>query len=151
MLYSPASLRLLGYNVRGEHWKDFVTWTMQTWYKFTPDHSVANFAWYSQEAHRNSQGTTHGGALMTYMDYCMAAAVWDLTGKAAYTIELNNQFIRPARTKRWLFTEVWPTIKNNEIELEAIMRANDPTGMIVMKSFGRFSLPKELKVLDDNE
>ena len=151
MLYSPASLRLLGYNVRGEHWKDFVTWTMQTWYKFTPDHSVANFAWYSQEAHRNSQGTTHGGALMTYMDYCMAAAVWDLTGKAAYTIELNNQFIRPARTKRWLFTEVWPTMKNNEIELEAIMRANDPTGMIVMKSFGRFTLPKELKVLDDNE
>lgn len=151
MKYSPASLRLLGYNVRGEHWRDFVTWTMQTWYKFSPDHSVAQFAWYSQEAHRNTQGTTHGGALMTYMDYCMAAAVWDLTGKAAYTIELNNQFIRPARTKRWLFTEVWPKMKDNEIELEAIMRANDPTGMIVMKSFGRFSLPKELKVIDDDE
>jgi hypothetical protein len=151
MLYSPASLRLLGYNVRGEHWKDYVTWTMQPWYKFAPDHSIAQFAWYSQEAHRNSQGTTHGGALMTYIDYCMAATVWDLTGKAAYTIELNNMFIRPARTKRWLFTEVWPKMKDNEIELEAIMRANDPTGMIVMKSFGRFTLPKELKVLDDDE
>ena len=89
---------------------------------------------------------------MTYMDYCMAAHVWDLSGgKTAYTIELNNQFIRPARITRWLFAEVKATNITDIIELEGVVRANDPTGMLVLKSFGRFTLPKELKIIDDED
>ena len=152
MKYSPASLQLLGYTKRSPVWDDFVTKTMATWYKFSPDHTVSQFAWVNNSNHRNSQGTTHGGALMTYIDYCMAAAVWDLSGgKAAFTIELNNQFIRPARITRWLFAEVRPTSITDVIELEGVVRANDPTGMIVMKSYGKFTLPKELKMLDNDE
>ena len=152
MKYSPAALELLGYTRRSEKWDDFVSKTMATWFKFTPDHSESNFAWVNNEHHRNSQGVTHGGALMTYMDYCMSAAVWDLSGgKAAYTIELNNQFIRPARIVRWIFAEVRPTIISDVIELEGILRVNDPTGMIVLKSYGKFTLPKELKMLDNDE
>ena len=152
MKYTPGSLRLLGYTRRSGHWQDFITKTMATWYKFSPDHSVSQFAWVNNANHRNSQGTTHGGALMTYMDYCMSAAVWDLSGgKAAFTIELNNQFIRPARITRWLFAEVRPTSITDVVELEGVVRVNDPTGMIVLKSFGRFTLPKTLKVIDDAE
>jgi uncharacterized protein (TIGR00369 family) len=152
MKYTPGSLRLLGYTRRSGHWQDFITKTMTTWYKFSPDHSVSQFAWVNNQHHRNSQGTTHGGALMTYMDYCMSAAVWDLSGgKAAFTIELNNQFIRPARITRWLFAEVKPTSITDVVELEGVVRVNDPTGMIVLKSFGRFTLPKTLKVIDDAE
>lgn len=152
MKYTPGSLRLLGYTRRSGHWQDFITKTMATWYKFSPDHSVSQFAWVNNANHRNSQGTTHGGALMTYMDYCMSAAVWDLSGgKAAFTIELNNQFIRPARITRWLFAEVRPTSITDVVELEGVVRVNDPTGMIVLKSFGRFTLPKTLKVIDDVE
>jgi len=151
MQYSPASLKLLGYTRRPEHWNDFITKTMATWYKFSPDHSVSEFAWVNNPHHRNTQGTTHGGALMTFMDYCMAAHVWDLSGgKVAYTIELNNQFIRPARITRWLFAEVRPISVGETIELEGIVKVNNPTGMIVLKSFGRFTLPKELKIIDDD-
>ena len=152
MKYSPAALQLLGYSKRSTVWNDFVTKTMATWYKFSPDHSVSYFAWINNAHHRNSQGTTHGGALMTYMDYCMSAAVWDLSGgKAAYTIELNNQFIRPARIVRWIFAEVRPIIISDVIELEGLLRVNDPTGMIVLKSYGKFTLPKELKMLDNDK
>lgn len=152
MKYTPGTLRLLGYTKRGTNWNDFITKTMATWYKFSPDHSVSCFAWINNANHRNSQGTTHGGALMTYMDYCMSAAVWDLSGgKAAYTIELNNQFVRPARIVRWLFAEVRPISITDVVELEGVVRVNDPTGMIVLKSLGKFTLPKELKILDDSE
>jgi acyl-coenzyme A thioesterase PaaI-like protein len=152
MKYTPASLRILGYTRRSAHWQDFVSKTMATWYKFSPDHSVSHFAWVNNPHHRNAHGTTHGGALMTYMDYCMAAHVWDLSGgKDAYTMELNNRFVRPARITRWLFGEVRHVIVDNVIELAGQVRANDPTGMLIMESFGRFTLPKELKVIDDNE
>lgn len=152
MKYSPAALGLLGYTRRSDKWNDFVAKTMATWYKFTPDHSESNFAWVNNEHHRNSQGVTHGGALMTYMDYCMSAAIWDLTGGgSAYTMQLDNQFIHPARIKRWLFCRVVPRTVGNVIELDGEIRANDPTGMPVLRSYGKFTLPKKPKVLGDNE
>ena len=152
MKYTPASLRLLGYTRRSTDWQDFVTKTMATWYRFSPDHSVSSFAWVNNPHHRNAQGTTHGGALMTYMDYCMSAHVWDLSGgRAAYTMELNNRFIRPARITRWLFAEVKHIIVGEVIELAGQVRANDPTGMLVLESFGRFTLPKQLKIIDDED
>jgi uncharacterized protein (TIGR00369 family) len=152
MLYSPAALLLLGYTRRSDDWDDFVSRTMATWYKFSPDHSVSHFAWVNNQHHRNSMGVTHGGALMTYMDYCMAASVWDLTnGRSAYTIELNNKFIRPARIKRWLFGKVTPITVGDTIELAGEIRANDPTGMVVLESYGKFTLPRPLKILDDSE
>jgi len=98
MKYSPAALEILGYTRRSDKWNDFVSKTMATWYKFTPDHSESNFVWVNNDHHRNAQGVTHGGALMTFMDYCMGATLWDLTGGGfGYTMELNNQFIHPAR------------------------------------------------------
>jgi len=152
MKYSPESLRLLGYTRRSDHWNDFITKTMATWYKFSPDHQTSQFAWINNSHHKNVQGTTHGGALMTFMDYCMSAHVWDITrGKVAYTIELNNQFIRPARITRWLFAEVSTITVGDTIELNGIMRVNDPTGMLVLKSYGKFTLPKELKIIDDDD
>jgi uncharacterized protein (TIGR00369 family) len=151
MKYSPKALQLLGYTKRSKDWNDYVTNTMVTWFKFSDDHSESKFVWINSEAHRNSMGITHGGALMTYMDYAMGAAIWDLTGgKSAYTIELNNNFIKPARIQRWLFASVRPVIVSNTIELEGDIRANDPTGMIVLKSYGKFILPKEPKRLNNN-
>lgn len=150
MKYSPAALELLGYTRRSDDWDDFVSRTMATWYKFSPDHSESNFAWVNNLHHRNAQGVTHGGALMTFMDYCMGATIWDLTsGGFGYTVELNNQFLHPARIKRWLFAKVTPIHVGETIELEGTIRANDPDGMPIIRSFGRFTLPKKPKVLDD--
>ena len=152
MKYSPAALDILGYTRRSEKWDDFVSKTMATWYRFSPDHSESNFAWVNNEHHRNSQGVTHGGALMTYMDYCMSAAIWDLTeGGAAYTMQLDNKFVHPARIKRWLFCRVVPRSVGDTIELDGEIRVNDPTGMLVLKSYGKFTLPKKPKVLADGE
>ncbi len=152
MKYSPAALEILGYTRRSDKWNDFVSKTMATWYKFTPDHSESNFVWVNNDHHRNAQGVTHGGALMTFMDYCMGATLWDLTGGGfGYTMELNNQFIHPARIKRWIFCRVVPINVGNVIELSGEMRVNDPTGMPIMRSYGKFTLPKKPKVLDDNE
>ena len=152
MKYSPAALEILGYTRRSDKWNDFVSKTMATWYKFTPDHSESNFVWVNNDHHRNAQGVTHGGALMTFMDYCMRATLWDLTGGGfGYTMELNNQFIHPARIKRWIFCRVVPINVGNVIELSGEMRVNDPTGMPIMRSYGKFTLPKKPKVLDDNE
>jgi hypothetical protein len=82
----------------------------------------------------------------------MGAHIWDLSdGKSAYTIELNNRFIRPARITRWLFAEVRHIIVGDVIELSGQVRANDPTGMLVLESFGRFTLPKTLKIIDDDD
>lgn len=152
MKYSPAALEILGYTRRSDKWNDFVSKTMATWYKFTPDNSESNFVWVNNDHHRNAQGVTHGGALMTFMDYCMGATLWDLTGGGfGYTMELNNQFIHPARIKRWIFCRVVPISVGNVIELSGEMRVNDPTGMPIMRSYGKFTLPKKPKVLDDNE
>lgn len=152
MKYSPAALELLGYTRRSDDWDDFVSRTMATWYKFSPDHSESNFVWVNNLHHRNTQGVTHGGALMTFMDYCMGATIWDLTnGGFAYTIELNNQFLHPARIKRWLFAKVVPKLIGETIELEGTIRANDPDGMPIIRSFGRFTLPKKPKMLDDGQ
>lgn len=86
---------------------------------------------------------------MTYMDYCMSATIWDLTGGgSAYTIELNNKFIRPARIKRWLFGKVITLVIGDTIELSGEIRANDPTGMLILQSYGKFTLPKQPKILD---
>ena len=138
--------------MRSDSWQDFVTYTMQTWFKFSPDHTVSNFAWFNNEFHRNSMDVTHGGALMTYMDYCMAASIWDLSGgKSGFTIELNNKFVRPARIGRWLFAEVRVLSVGETIDLEGRINANDPSGMLILKSTGKFSLPKELKVLDNSK
>lgn len=150
MKYSPAALELLGYTRRSDDWNDFVSRTMATWYKFSPDHKESNFVWINNEHHRNAQGVTHGGALMTFMDYCMGATIWDLTGGGfGYTVELNNQFLHPARIKRWLFAKVTPLYIGDTIELEGTIRANDPEGMPIIRSFGRFTLPKKPKVLND--
>jgi acyl-coenzyme A thioesterase PaaI-like protein len=89
---------------------------------------------------------------MTYMDYCMSAAIWDLTGGgAAYTMQLDNKFVHPARIKRWLFCKVVPRSVGDTIELDGEIRANDPTGMPILKSYGKFTLPKKPKVLADGE
>lgn len=152
MKYSPAALRLLGYNLRSDKWDDFVSHTMQTWFKFSPDHSVSNFAWYNNDNHRNSMNVTHGGALMTFMDYCMAASIWDHTGgKSAYTIELNNKFIRPARIGRWIFGEIRIVEVSETITLEGRLNINDPDGMLILQSLGKFSLPKDSKTVDSTD
>ncbi len=152
MKYSPTALEILGYTRRSDKWNDFVSKTMATWYKFTPNHSESNFVWVNNDHHRNAQGVTHGGALMTFMDYCMGATIWDLTGGGfGYTMELNNQFVHPARIKRWIFCRVVPRTVGDVIELDGEMRVNDPTGMLVMRSYGKFTLPKKPKVLDDGE
>lgn len=151
MKYSPAALRLLGYGLRSHRWNDFVSHTMQTWFKFSSDHNVSNFAFFNNENHRNSSGTTHGGVLMTYMDYCMSAAVWDLSGgRHAYTINLNNKFIRPARISRWLFAEVRIVEVADTIRLEGQINANDPKGMLILLSKGEFTLPKKIKKFGNN-
>lgn len=145
MKYTPAALRLLGYNLRSRHWNDFATHTMETWFRFSSDHSVSDFAWYSTKQHRNIMNVTHGGALATYMDYAMSAAIWDLTsGGNAWTISLNNEFLRPARTNRWLFAQVQIVSNADIIELAGTIRANDPTGTLVMRSFGKFTQPKHI-------
>lgn len=145
MKYTPAALRLLGYNLRSRHWNDFTSHTMETWFKFSDDHTISNFAWYSIPQHRNIMNVTHGGALATYMDYAMTASIWDITaGGNAWTVSLNNEFIKPARINRWLFAQV-KTVKLGEfIELEGTIRVNDPDGMLVMRSFGKFTQPKHI-------
>jgi hypothetical protein len=91
----------------------------------------------------------HGGALMTYMDYAMSATIWDLSGGLnAYTLQLNNEFVRAARINRWLFAQVIPTVLPDCIELNGTIRVNDPTGLLIMKSYGKFTLPRSPKVID---
>jgi len=149
MKYSPAALRLLGYNLRSHVWEDFVANTMQTWFKFSIDHVESNFAWYTLSLHKNALNLTHGGALMTYMDYCMAAHIWDLTGgKQAVTTQMSNKFIRPARIGRWLFGRVQLVEQNDTIILHGEIHANDPDGMLILASQGEFILPKSTERLD---
>lgn len=147
MKYTPAALRLLNYNLRSRHWNDFATHTMETWFKFSADHTISDFAWYSTPQHRNIMNVTHGGALVTYMDYAMAASIWDITaGGNAWTVSLNNEFIRPARINRWLFAQVKTVTIDKFIELEGTVRVNDPTGTLVMRSFGKFTEPKGIDI-----
>lgn len=143
MLYTPSALRLLGYNLRSRHWNDFPSHIMEIWFKFSTDHTISEFAWYSTQQHRNVMNVTHGGALVTYMDYAMAASIWDITaGGNAWTVSLNNEFLRPAKINRWLFAQVKPMVVGDLIELEGSVRVNNSDGMLVMKSLGKFTRPK---------
>lgn len=143
MKYTPAGLRLLGYALRSQHWNDFATHTMETWFRFSDDHSVSDFAWYSTELHRNIMNITHGGALATYMDYAMVASIWDLSGGGTgVTVSLANEFVKVARINRWLFAQVKTIAIDEFIELEGSIRVNDPNGMLVVKSSGKFTMPR---------
>ena len=55
-----------------------------------------------EEKHTNRVGVAHGGVLMTFADIVLATAVLAATKTPIATIQLNTQFISPARLGAWI-------------------------------------------------
>lgn len=99
------SLKSQGYLQRSSSWNDYITHTMDVWYRWDED-NVANFAWYVTKWYLNPARILHGGATMTFIDHCMGALCYHTTnGAVSHTLQLSTQFIHPARANRWLFCE----------------------------------------------
>ena len=57
-----------------------------------------SFAFQSDERHRNTGGTVHGGMLMTFADYALClTAVWDQPGERCITVSFNCEFVAAGR------------------------------------------------------
>jgi len=57
---------------------------------------------YIEEKHINRAGIAHGGVLMTFADIVLATAVWERIKKPFVTIQMDTQFIGPARHGAWV-------------------------------------------------
>lgn len=56
------------------------------------------FAVQTDERHRNTGGTVHGGMLMTFADFALCLlAVWDQPGEHCVTVSCHNQFVAAAQ------------------------------------------------------
>jgi acyl-coenzyme A thioesterase PaaI-like protein len=150
MQYSHAALQILGYQPRSKDDREFTSLFLPYWYRFDLDYT-GNFAWFTNKVHVNNQGTTHGGALLSYMDQTMAMTIKNATGLDPYTVELNTRFIHTARIPRWIFSTVKIVDRSMDITVSCELHANDPKGILVMTGTGKFVLPKPLKMLDDDE
>ena len=152
MLYSPGALKLLGYTPRKNSGNDYVSKTMQVWYRFDIAGDSNEFAWVNTQSHSNENGVTHAGAVLTYMDYAMSTTIHKITGRWPYITELNNKFTSSARIVRWLFASITVITRTDEdIELNGRINAHHPDGMLVLQSTGKFNLPKLPKMLDNDE
>lgn len=53
-----------------------------------------SFAFQSDERHRNTGGTLHGGMLMTFADFALClTAVWDQPGERCVTVSFHSEFV----------------------------------------------------------
>jgi uncharacterized protein (TIGR00369 family) len=50
----------------------------------------------------NATGIAHGGMLMTFADSVMARNVWCVTGRYSVTLQMNVNFLAPAREGQWI-------------------------------------------------
>lgn len=56
------------------------------------------FAVQTDERHRNTGGTVHGGMLMTFADFALCLlAVWDQPGERCVTVSCHNDFVAAAQ------------------------------------------------------
>ena len=55
------------------------------------------FAVQTDERHRNTSGSVHGGMLMTFADFALClAAVWDQPGERCVTVSCHSDFVAAA-------------------------------------------------------
>ena len=56
------------------------------------------YAFRAEQKHANLVGVVHGGMLMSFADDVLGMTVWEAAGrKPCTTVQLNHQFIAPAR------------------------------------------------------
>lgn len=55
-----------------------------------------------EEKHTNRAKIAHGGALMTFADIILATAVWEELQAPFVTIQMESQFVSPARIGDWV-------------------------------------------------
>ncbi len=141
-----------GYVLR-EGWNDTIQRDMEVWYRFTEDRSISHYAFYPRKEHRNSAGFVHGGILAAFLDHCMGSMCWRLTdGGFGWTMTFNIQYLRPARTERWLFAEVRHLAgSDSNILLDAkLYSVPKYSGPMVAQAQGSFTVPgkKAKKAID---
>ena len=137
-----------GYRQRSKNWNDYISHTMDVWYRWDSD-TEASFAWYVEPMHLNAAKVLHGGAMTTFLDHCMGAFCYNLTeGKFAHTLQMSTQFLHPVRANRWLMCDVVHAAGSKQmIQLEADVRIVDlnrwPTlGVSAAKAHSTFLSPK---------
>jgi len=57
---------------------------------------------YIEDKHTNRAKIAHGGVVMTFADIVLATAVWEQIKKPFVTIQMDTQFIAPARLGAWI-------------------------------------------------
>lgn len=131
-----------GYVLR-EGWDDVIQRDMEVWYRFIADRTVTHYAWFAGPEHKNSAGFVHGGLLTTFLDHCMGSMSWMLTdGGFGWTITLNMQFLRPARTNRWIFAEVRHLSgTGTNLVFEGHLHQGSLSGPLVAQGQGSFTVP----------
>ncbi len=70
------------------------------------DGDVLRYGYLTDDRHNNSNGVVHGGALMSFADTAMGAAVYTTVQGPCATISLNCEFIAGAIPGEWIEAEV---------------------------------------------
>jgi acyl-coenzyme A thioesterase PaaI-like protein len=140
-------LKQSGYAQRSDKWDDYIAHTMDVWFRWDSD-IEASFAWYVTPWHLNGARVLHGGATVTFLDHCMGALCYNMTGgKFAHTLQLSTQFLRPVRANRWVMCTATLASGSKQVnQLEAVAWVQDMSrwpsiGNIVAKAHGTFVNP----------
>ncbi len=141
-------LETQGYAQRSNHWDDYIAHTMDVWFRWDSD-TEASFAWFVTPWHLNGAKVLHGGATTTFLDHCMGALCYNMTGGLfAHTLQLSTQFTHAVRANRWLMCQAKMVSGSRQIlQLESVAWTQDmnkwgTAGHVVARAHGTFVNPE---------
>ena len=100
--------------------------------------SVFRYGFRAGPAHLNPNGVVHGGALMTFADTVMGAAVYYLAKRPCATISMNSEFLAGAPPDSWIEAAVTVTRQTNSLTFARCEL--DADGTILLTSSGIWKL-----------
>lgn len=102
----------------------------------SPD--VFHYGFQTGEAHHNSNGVIHGGALMTFADTAMGATVYFLAQRPCATISMTSEFVVAAKPGDWIDARV--TIIRQTRSLTFARCTLEGGGAVVLNASGIWKL-----------
>ena len=116
------------------------------------EHAAAGevrLGWEAQPDHRNLQGLVHGGILATLVDIAMGLAVRTVVGptRRHVTIDLNVQYLRPARPGR--LEALGSVVRVGSHVGFAEGSVMDAAGRLLIRASGTYSVTEDHTIAED--
>ncbi len=109
---------------------------------YLPFPDLGGFIRVAEPQHLNPNGVVHGGALMTFADTVMGAAVYYLAKRPCATISMNSDFLAAAPSDRWIDAAVTVTRQTNSLTFARCELAAGGTVLLTAAGIWKLFQPK---------